>query len=382
VREPQRQPGLHKPLEFQLLALAAQRKAMPMLPPPPPPTIEKRLPSPARQVLRERVPRTAEKPAAAPHTEAAPEAAPEAPPAPARDLREVDLFPATVLRPLGAEGAAAGRGDDPLPSREAGSPDPSARLAAERVQGMLAAELARNRVQSGLIDPIWRDLEARTLDLFSPPEALVRSGQTAMTLRERLTNQTATIAKQILGSPFRVAPSTVPRGQDANRGPMGLPGSSNGSGMAAQQSHAVHEAWKQPASWRRTEVELLVTAAGEIERVRVISSCGVKKLDALAIEALEQATRQRLRNYTGKRTLTTWAIESAYAADIPVNAGADEIQPGLVTGGIGAGFSFDETGQARKNARGIRKYIGDMDYLGGGKVKTKVSLLSLRELAE
>ena len=190
-------------------------------------------------------------------------------------------------------------------------------------------------------------------DLFKPPEALVRSGRSSMTLGERLGNQVSSLAKQLLRSPGQVASGPLPRGEFAERGPSGVPENSYRNGLAAQQSAAVINAWSKPASWLRTEVELITTAAGEVESVRVISTCGIKKLDVLAVETVEKAARKRPGAYSGKRTLTSWAFESAYAANSPFIPVQD--LTGGAGVGIGGGFSFDETGLGRKNARGGRQ---------------------------
>ncbi|HRI48788.1 MAG TPA: hypothetical protein PLW65_01290 [Pseudomonadota bacterium] len=61
--------------------------------------------------------------------------------------------------------------------------------------------------------------------------------------------------------------------------------------------------------------------------------------------------------------MTRWAVESAYVANPPNQLG----------------FSFDETGLTRNNARGIRKYLSEPLYLVGGHIETRVTLLSLHE---
>ena len=297
---------------------------------------------------------------------APPSAAKEAPPAVtnevARDLRGINLLPGVL--PGQAEGPAAGSGSErDAAEAAAGQRAAQARLAQERVQGWLDTDAARYRATSGAVDPLWRDLERSTKELFQPPEELIRSGQTTMTVKERLLNQVTTVAKQILTSPQRVEHGTLPRGEFAERGPAGGPEDSYRLGMAAQQQKAVLDAWKKPASWRRTEVELVMTATGEVESVQVVSSCGSAKLDRVAAEAIEKAARSQKGPYTGKRAVTRWAVESAYAANPPNQIG----------------FSFDETGQFRKNARGIRKYAGDPLYLVGGHIETRVTLLSLHE---
>lgn len=281
----------------------------------------------------------------------------------ARDLRSVDLLPTGVLRRL-AESSA------PIPGSAhdatGAAPDQrtaQARLAQERVQGWLDSDADRYRVASGAVDPLWRDLERTTKDLFQPPEELVRSGQTKMTVKERLLNHVTTLAKQILTSPQQVEHGTLPRGEFAERGPAGGPEDNYRLGMAAQQQYAVMEAWKKPGSWRRTEIELVMTASGEVESVQIVSSCGAKKLDRIAAEAIEKAARRRYGPYTGKRAITRWAVESAYAANPPHQIG----------------FSFDETGNFRKNARGIHKYLGNPMYLAGGHIETRITLLSLHE---
>lgn len=311
-----------------------------------------------------------------------PQARSEATPPNARDLGKVDLLPQEILRRHSESGTAAapsqpGQGEGALSPQAA-----TARLARERIQGFLDTELARNRVQSGLIDPIWRDLEASILEQFKPAESLVRSGQSSMTLGQRVGNQISSVAKQILGSPGRVEKATLPRGEFAERGPLGLPENAYRNGLAAQQSKAVVDAWKQPASWRRTEVELIIGADGELESIRVVNSCGAKKLDAVAVAAIEQSARKQLASYRGKRTLTTWAVESAYAANVPFAASTDETGTGVGIIGVQGGFKFDETGLGRKNARGAGKYLSDPEYLVGGNIRTRVSLLTLRETSE
>lgn len=367
-----------KPLEFELRARLPLRQPEPPLPPPRAPPA-RRLSSPA-PAPRERLRRLESATAPSPDPQVQPEAPP--PSSQVRDLRTVDLLPRGVLRKLSEEGSPA---EPPGASRrpgEARRPADDARLAQDRVQGFLDTELARNRVKSGLVDPIWRDLEAGIREQFKPSESLVRSGQTSMSLGQRLGNQVASIAKQILGSPGRVEQGTLPRGEFAERGPMGLPENGFRTGLAAQQSKAVVDAWKKPASWRRTEVELVISSTGEIESLRVSDSCGVKKLDAQAVEAVARAAGKLGAAYRGKRTITTWAVESAYAANVPVGASVDEIGTGAVIGGIQAGFRFDETGLGRKNARGLGKYLSDPEYLVGGQIHTRVSLLSLREPPE
>src|SRR5262249_33982678 len=102
--------------------------------------------------------------------------------------------------------------------------------------------------------------------------------------------------------------------------------------------------------------------SGEVESARVVSSCGSPKLDLLAKEAVEKAARGRTRPYSGKRTLTRWAVESAYAANPPNRMG----------------FTFDETGLVRSKAQGIRKYVSVPEYLVGGHIQTRISLLAIR----
>lgn len=296
-----------------------------------------------------------------------------------RDLRSVDLLPSGVLRRLSEESAGAGSQD----ARRASDPSSqgaTARLGQQRVQGFVESELAQHRVRSGAIDPVWRDLETRVLDLFKPPEALVRSGRSTMTGGERFLNQVSSLGKQIWRSPGQLEPRAPTRGEFAERGPLGVPETPYRNGLAAQQSAAAIDAWRKPASWLRTEVELVSSAAGEIESVRVISSCGVKKLDALAVETIKNAARQRPGAYAGKRTVTTWALESSYAANSPFIPSQDAT--GNPTVMLGGGFDFDETGLARKNTRSTNRYISDPQYIVGGNVHTKVSLLSLRELQE
>ena len=100
-----------------------------------------------------------------------------------------------------------------------------------------------------------------------------------MTGGERFLNQVSSLGKQIWRSPAQLEPSTPGRGEFAERGPLGVPETPYRNGLAAQQSAAAVNAWRKPASWLRTEVELVSSAAGEIESIRVISTCGVKKLD-------------------------------------------------------------------------------------------------------
>jgi len=372
----------HQPIEFWLRERPRIRQPEPLaLSLPPPRLVEKRPPSPASAPApRERLHRLA----SAPPDKPAPPDNPaplEEPPQPApRDLRKVDLLPGGVLRRLSEEGADAGPNTAQQSDKDIGQRAATARLVQERVQGFIQSGMARERVRSGFIDPAWRELEAGVHDLFKPPEALVRSGRSSMTLGERLGNQVSSLAKQILRSPGQVASGPLPRGEFAERGPSGVPENSYRNGLAAQQSAAVINDWGKPASWLRTEVELITTTAGEVESVRVLSTCGVKKLDVLAVEAVEKAARNRPGAYKGKRTLTNWAFESAYAANSPFIPVQD------ITGGagvgIGGGFSFDETGLGRKNARGVGKYLSDPQYLAGGNIHTKVLLLSLQELPE
>lgn len=292
------------------------------------------------------------------------------------DLGKVDLLPRGVLRRLSEEDPGAGPDGAQRPERDVSRQAATARLAQQRVQGFIESDLAKEQARSGFIDPVWRDLEASVHDLFKPPEALVRSGSSSMTVGERLGNQISSLTKQVLGSPGRVEPGTLPRGEFAERGPMGLPENMYRNGLAAQQSKAAVDAWKKPATWRRTEVELVTTAAGEVESVRVISTCGVKKLDELAVQTIKKAAR----GVGGKHTVTTWAFESGYAANSPVISA--ESATGAPTVMIGGGFNFDETGLGRKNAHGSSKYLSDPQYLIGGNGHTRVLLLSLRELQE
>lgn len=114
----------------------------------------------------------------------------------------------------------------------------------------------------------------------------------------------------------------------------------------------------------RSQPSRIAGAQRPVESVRVLSSCNVRKLDELAVQAVENAARRLAGTYPGKRTVTTWAVQSAYAANIPIGA------------------SIDETGLGRKNARGIGKYLSSPEYVVGGEIQTKVTLLSLREPPE
>lgn len=371
-------PALPSPIVF---SLPERPRMRPSEPPqrsaPPLPLLQQQPPSPASAPApRERLRRPTLPPPVQPGLPE-PEAAVVQPET--RDLRSVNLLPSGVLRRLSEESAGAGSRDAQRAS------DPSAqgaiaRLGQQRVQGFVESELAQHRVRSGAIDPVWRDLETSVLDLFKPPEALVRSGRSTMTGGERFLNQVSSLGKQIWRSPAQLEPSTPGRGEFAERGPLGVPETPYRNGLAAQQSAAAVNAWRKPASWLRTEVELVSSAAGEIESIRVISTCGVKKLDALAVETIKQAARQRPGAYAGKRTVTTWAFESAYAANSPFIPSQDAT--GNPTVMLGGGFDFDETGLSRKNTRSANRYISDPQYIVGGNVHTKVSLLSLRELQE
>lgn len=350
----------------------------PQLGPPPPPLLQQRPPSPASAPApRERLRRPTLPPPVPPKPPESEAAVGQPEP---RDLRSVNLLPSGVLRRLSEESSSAGSRDAQRPASDPSSQGATARLGQQRVQGFIESELAQHRVRSGAIDPMWRDLETSVLDLFKPPEALVRSGRSTMTGGERFLNQVSSLGKQIWRSPAQLEPSTPGRGEFADRGPLGVPETPYRNGLAAQQSAAAVNAWRKPASWLRTEVELVSSAAGEIESVRVISTCGVKKLDALAVETIKQAARQRPGAYAGKRTVTTWAFESAYAANSPFIPSQDAT--GNPTVMLGGGFDFDETGLARKNTRSANRYISDPQYIVGGNVHTKVSLLSLRELQE
>lgn len=361
----------HRPIEFRLRERPpvrqpeAQNPSSSLLRAP-----EKRPPSLASMPSpREHLRRPASVPSVHPNGKAPTETPPQPEP---RDLRKVDLLPGGVLRRLSEEGSSARPPTAQSREGDVSPQDVNARLAQERVQGFLESGRARDRVRSGLINPVWRDLETSILDLFKPPEALVRSGRSSMTIGERLGNQVSSIVEQILRSPGQVEKGTLARGEFAERGPMGELENSYRNGLASQQSKAVMDAWKKPASWRHTEVELVITTAGEVESVRVISKCGVKKLDTLAVETIERAAHKLLGSYRGQRTVTTWAFDSAYAANVPFGS------LGLLQGG----FRFDETGLGNKNARGSGNYISDPEYLVGGNIHTKVSLLSLRELQE
>jgi len=239
-----------------------------------------------------------------------------------------------------------------------------ARLAQERVQDFIVAAIARDRVTAGL-DPMWRDLERNIQNRFHPTAALVRVGSSPMTRQQRVRTHGLSLVAQILLSPQRAAQGPLPRGEFAERGPAGEPEDPYRNGLAAQQSRAVLDAWEEPATWRRTEVELIVTATGQVESVRVVRPCGSAKLDQLAVDTIEQAARSSSEISPGKRTVTRWAAESAYAANPPY----------LV------GFQFDATGRIMTDTRGLGRYLTEPLYLLGGNVQRKVTLVSLLELS-
>ena len=291
-------------------------------------------------------------------------------------------MPGGVLRRFSEQSLSAGSDPDHRTERDVSAKAATARLAQERVPGFIDAELAHNRVKSGLIDPVWRDLEAEALEVFKPSEALVRSGMSTMSLGQRLGNQVSSVAKQILGSPGRVEQGSVARGESAERGPMGLPENSYRNGLAAQQTKAVVDAWKKPAGWRRTEVELVISPTGEVESIRVLSSCrdqearcaGRRGDHARSGQADAVLPRQAHHHHLGGRERL--CRQRSYRRQ------RRRDRQWHRDGRRAGGFKFDETGLGRKNARGVRKYFSDPEYLVGGNIHTKVSLLSLREPPE
>jgi hypothetical protein len=237
-----------------------------------------------------------------------------------------------------------------------------ARLAQERVQGFLETALARSRASSGLIDPAWRDLERGIEQRFHPSAALVERGTPSMTPVQRVRRHIESEAAQILSSPQHVAPDPPWRGKFAQRGPAGVPEDSYRNALSFEQSNAVLSAWQRPAVWRRTEVELIVEKDGRVPPTRVVGTSGSHALDLRAADAVEQEARRHRAAYAGRRTVTRWAIDSAYVANPPERLG----------------FRFDETGHI-PGARGLGRYLTQPLYLVGSNLRARVSLVSLQE---
>jgi hypothetical protein len=231
------------------------------------------------------------------------------------------------------------------------------------VQGFLLDALARDRVRSGLVAPQWRDRERNLQIRFQPTEALVQVGTSTMTFRQRVRTHLYSLVAQSLRSPALVPTGSLPRGEFAERGPAGEPESAYRNGLSAQQSRASMDAWERPAVWRRTEVEKRLSASGQVEAVRASFPSLSRSLDARAVDAVEQAARDDRAMSTGRRTVTRWAFESAYAVNPPLRLG----------------FRFDLTGRIDKHARGLGRYLSDPLYLIGGNVHRRVYLMSLQE---
>jgi TonB family protein len=179
----------------------------------------------------------------------------------------------------------------------------------ERVQHWIELDCAAGRAS-----PAWREVERQIGAVFHP------------TL-DQITRETSaeTLIKQFLGA--KPEPTRAD-GTSATRG---------------EQAAAARQAYEQPHSWKRVEIESEVDNGSLID-LRVVFPSGQKELDRAALAAVKTAIERRPPR--DGHEIARWAVEASPAMKLPpVGALVDEVSGRAV--GVGVGFlpSFDEHGR-------------------------------------
>lgn len=368
---------LHLGAAVMLLRLGSSKRAAPAgvtevtvpLPAPPatPPPVQAphAPPSGARAALRRGAPTSSlelpaerrrrlseeqhDAPALAP-PRAAPEPSPRTPPT-------IDLFSRDAIdRAIAASsppGAPArdstARARDGVPGGQAPARDWAGEReeVGARVQQFVDDASNRVRTRSGLVASRWRDAERRLLERFQPPMAVVQQEPTA-----------GTFLKQYLAATPQGGP--VPRGVDSSvQSPLGVPEGANLRSTPLEQTGAAIAATGQPASWLRTEVEVVLDASGAVVSAHPALRSGVRRFDQLAVAAVVQAVEHGGPLDESRGMITRWSVEaSVAAAPLPT-----------------LGLSVDPTGKQKAGSSGIGRYV-DIGYPLKKTVVTKVALLS------
>lgn len=276
----------------------------------------------------------------APQAEPAPGAAGAT--GPARHPAPIDLFaPDVIARVVG-----------PPRARSA-----EAEQVAGRVHAMVEESLARERAQSGNVAPYWRDIERRLVQEFHPSVGVVKQENRAFALAHQIVRAWLDGPPKTPSGPRAPLVGAVDPSIDTLPGtPPGL----NFKSLPEEQALAVQARWGAPATWLRVEVEVTIDEEGHIRATRVLKPSGRRLFDRTALGAVEDAIRAGGPPMEHRAVTTRWLVEAAVAVAPPTSIG----------------FRFDETGQLRPGAEGVRKYLAPT-YPMQQSVVSHVSLVAI-----
>jgi TonB family protein len=293
---------------------------------------------------------------------------PDAPHAAEGPRAPIDLFPDGVLQssaggvPAPSYGGTTRRLGDggPVPGADR-SQEELRGEATRRVRGWLGDARGEANARSGAVDPIWRDVERGIAARFSPTAEAITSKTGLQTFFDQLRHHQDPSG----GPPPRI-------NQPGGRGEPGNGRLAEINELRREQIAALQDAWN-PAVYQRVEIEVDLSADGQILDVRVSFTSGRSALDRTALDAVRRALAERpLRDKHG-------AVTARYAVEASVHIDAPKLTPimgdntarieGLMLPPLFS-FSFDES---------RRKF--EYDYPFKKRIKTRVFLLSVVESA-
>jgi hypothetical protein len=280
-----------------------------------------------------------------------PPAAPAETPAPAEATPGVALFPREVIERMATQNGPPSdptsrrRGDGRPPAEAASRPPDSDEQTARRVQKMLDDAAGVATVESGRVDPAWRDAERQIDSAFHPSAALVSRDSRAQQLLHQLAERTTEPRESIRADP--------------------VPGSAGGLDRwitATDETAEAHRRANRPGQWTASEIETVVDEHGELVSAVIVSPSGKHAFDEAALAAVRRGlSRRSVRDRRG-RMVARWLVEAGVSTFIPPGTVMQGGTPGLTlfsmtfdetTGKVGVRYPLQKTVSTRVQLRAL-----------------------------
>jgi TonB family protein len=180
-------------------------------------------------------------------------------------------------------------------------------------------ELAPTTADELRVPGAWRDIERDVGRAFTPAAEIVSTRPSATLLTKQLSH-------------FFAVTRSIEEGH-------GDPAITMARDPQAELRRRFEE---EPAEWMRTEIELDVSAQGEVQAVRVTASSGRRELDQKALRAVQQAVAHRHPTAAKGATTVRFAVDAGVVVTPPIlgTAAGDPRNKGVTAG---LRIRFDET---------------------------------------
>jgi Gram-negative bacterial TonB protein C-terminal len=254
-------------------------------------------------------------------------------PVPPEALRGVALFPQAVIEQMAKVdrpsfgGTLRRRGDGwPPPDAPSRSHEGDEETAL-RVQKLVDGAAGVATVESGRVDPAWRDAERQIDGAFRPSAELVSRDSTGQLLLRQL------------GEGERQSRPSV-RADPVSGSAGGAIDRWNG---AADEAAEAHRRANRQGQWTEAEIETVVDERGEVVSAVVVSRSGNRAFDQAALAAVRRGlSRRRVRDPRGKM-VARWLVQAGVSTFIPPGTVLLDKQGRTLPGATLFSLTFDET---------------------------------------